>query len=76
MKTLLQELELIMDIPDSKSKTDLDWADGSEILGEKLELFLPENKKYLDPFLEASVTISYYSHIFYIRPLLQRVISR
>lgn len=54
MKTLLQELELIMDIPDSKSKTDLDWADGSEILGEKLELFLPENKKYLDPFLQAS----------------------
>ena len=57
MKTLLQELELINDIPDSKSKTDLDWADGSAILGEKLELFLPENKKYLDPFLEASGSV-------------------
>lgn len=57
MKTLLQELELITDIPDSKSKTDLDWADGSAILGEKLELFLPENKKYLDPFLEASGSV-------------------
>lgn len=54
MKTLLQELELIGFITDSKLKDDLKWADGSGILGEKLELFLPKNRKYLGPHLKAS----------------------
>lgn len=52
--SILQELQYIKDLSQSKAKKDLNWADGVDLIGKKIDLFLPKYRVLLSRALISS----------------------